>query len=87
MSHLTLVPAIPAKTLPPLPTCHCQLDGGRYWSKGAWHCIATDAEVRIGSHAGRGWHHYPGPLTSPGWAARPKTDDHGYRINDQENAA
>lgn len=85
MPHLKLVPALPAKNLPALPTCHCQLPGGRYWLKGAWHCIATDAEVRIGSHAGRGWHHYPG--MNPAWFNRPATDDHGYRITEQENAA
>lgn len=58
MPHLTLVPALPA--LPPLPTCHCGLTEGRYWFQGAWHCITNGDVVRIGSYAGRGWHHYPG---------------------------
>jgi len=60
MSHLHLVPALPAKLLPPLPKCHCEMPAGRYWLKGEWHCIATDDVVRIGSYAGKGWHHYPG---------------------------
>lgn len=52
MSHLSLVPTLPAQE------CRCDRPSGRYWLQGEWHCTATDHTVR--SYPYLGWHHYAG---------------------------
>lgn len=52
MSHLTLVPPLPAEV------CRCDRPLGRYWLAGSWNCKATDVMVRF--YPNLGWHHWAG---------------------------